>query len=191
MRNPFVPCRSLFFIGLLIATLFPTAKAQYEDGSLVGAVHDSTGAAVSNAAVTVTNISTGNVIKVTADASGNYEVPSLRVGVYNIDAAASGFAACRGQEHHHLRCRPPAHRPDAESWHRPPRPPWKSATSRCRSKPKPASAARTSPSYQTEALPLVSRNYSDLLALVTGSRQAPTAATTTAVTSLVRQDRTT
>jgi hypothetical protein len=40
--------------------------------------------------------------------------------------------------------------------------------------------------YQTEALPLVSRNYSDLLALVSGSRQAPTAATTTAVTSLVR-----
>ena len=27
--------------------------------------------------------------------------------------------------------------------------------------------------YQTAALPLVSRNYSDLLALVTGSRQAP------------------
>ena len=40
---------------------------------------------------------------------------------------------------------------------------------------------------QTKAFPLVSRNYSDLLALVTGSRQAPTAATTTAVTSLVRQ----
>ncbi|MGA3347044.1 MAG: carboxypeptidase-like regulatory domain-containing protein, partial [Terracidiphilus sp.] len=40
--------------------------------------------------------------------------------------------------------------------------------------------------YQTEALPLVSRNYSDLLALVTGSRQAPTEQTTTAVTSLVR-----
>jgi outer membrane receptor protein involved in Fe transport len=40
--------------------------------------------------------------------------------------------------------------------------------------------------YQTESLPLVSRNYSDLLGLVAGSRQAPTAATTTAVTSLVR-----
>ena len=35
--------------------------------------------------------------------------------------------------------------------------------------------------YQTESLPLVSRNYSDLLALVTGSRQAPTAATTSSV----------
>ena len=41
--------------------------------------------------------------------------------------------------------------------------------------------------YQTEALPLVSRNYSDLLALVTGSRQAPTAATTSSISSLVRQ----
>ena len=40
--------------------------------------------------------------------------------------------------------------------------------------------------YQTEALPLVSRNFSDLLALVTGSRQAPTQATTSSITSLVR-----
>ena len=35
--------------------------------------------------------------------------------------------------------------------------------------------------------PLVTRNYSDLLALVTGSRQAPTAATTSSISSLVRQ----
>ncbi len=40
--------------------------------------------------------------------------------------------------------------------------------------------------YQTEALPLVSRNFSDLLGLVTGSRQAPTAATTSSISSLVR-----
>src|SRR6202041_2900955 len=40
--------------------------------------------------------------------------------------------------------------------------------------------------YQTAALPLVSRNYSDLLGLVTGVRQAPTAATTSSINSLVR-----
>ena len=40
--------------------------------------------------------------------------------------------------------------------------------------------------YQSEAFPLVSRNYSDLLGLVTGSRQAPSAATTTSINSLVR-----
>ncbi len=41
--------------------------------------------------------------------------------------------------------------------------------------------------YQTEALPLVSRNFSDFLALVTGSRQAPTQATTSSISSLVRE----
>jgi hypothetical protein len=46
---------------------------------------------------------------------------------------------------------------------------------------------QTISNYQTASLPLVSRNYSDLLALIPGSRQAPTEAMTTAVTSLVRQ----
>src|SRR5208283_843317 len=41
--------------------------------------------------------------------------------------------------------------------------------------------------YQSEALPLVSRNYSDQLSFVTGARQAPTEITTTSVTSLLRQ----
>ena len=41
--------------------------------------------------------------------------------------------------------------------------------------------------YESEALPLVSRNFSDLLALVTGDRQAPTAATTSSISSLVRE----
>jgi hypothetical protein len=47
---------------------------------------------------------------------------------------------------------------------------------------------QTITNYQSEALPLVSRNYADLLALVPGSRQAPTAAVTTgtSVNSLLR-----
>src|ERR1019366_9142969 len=40
--------------------------------------------------------------------------------------------------------------------------------------------------YQSEALPLVSRNYSDFLALIPGSRQAPTSATTSSINSLTR-----
>ncbi|MBE7159532.1 MAG: Plug domain-containing protein, partial [Rhodospirillales bacterium] len=39
---------------------------------------------------------------------------------------------------------------------------------------------------ESEALPLVTRNYADLLGLVTGVRQAPTAANTTSVNSLLR-----
>ena len=39
-----------FFVGLLIAMCGIPARAQYEDGSLVGSIHDATGAAVGNAA---------------------------------------------------------------------------------------------------------------------------------------------
>src|ERR1035438_6849017 len=81
-----------FFVGLLIAMCGISARAQYEDGSLVGSIHDATGAAVGNAAVTVTNVNTGNIIKIVASGTGDYEVPSLRVGVYNIEATAPGFA---------------------------------------------------------------------------------------------------
>ena len=45
---------------------------------------------------------------------------------------------------------------------------------------------QTITNYQSEALPLVTRNYSDLLGLMPGSRQAPTAATTSSINSLVR-----
>ena len=85
-------CKTLFFLGLLIATCGISARAQYEDGSLIGSIHDATGAAVGNAAVTVTNINTGIVTKIAANDSGDYELPSLRGGVYTIEATAPGFA---------------------------------------------------------------------------------------------------
>src|ERR1700689_3492787 len=92
MRNLQVIRRTLLLAGLLIALCGISARAQYENGSLIGSIHDATGAAVANAAVSVTNINTGNIVKVTANGSGDYEVPSLRVGLYNIQASAPGFA---------------------------------------------------------------------------------------------------
>jgi len=50
-------------IALLIACTFffsPVANAQFDNGSLVGTVHDTTGAVVPGAAVTVTNKDTAN-----------------------------------------------------------------------------------------------------------------------------------
>ena len=84
--------RAVFLFGLLIAISGTMARAQYEDGSLVGTIRDASGAVVGNAAVTVTNVNTGIVTKVATNGSGDYEVPSLHVGVYTIEAEASGFA---------------------------------------------------------------------------------------------------
>jgi hypothetical protein len=178
-------CKICISLGLVIAFCGISARAQYEDGSLIGSIHDTTGAAVTNAAVTVTNISTGLVVKAAANSSGDYDVPSLRVGLYNIEVTAPGFAPAEaknitisvaGRQHIDLTLK--VGNADATT--------VEVSDVALQIETETSEHGQTISGYQTEALPLVSKNYSDLLALVTGSRQAPTAATTTAVTSLVR-----
>ncbi len=174
--------RVLMVMLLMFASSF--AAAQYENGSLVGTIHDSTGAVMPGSAVTITNNATGVSSTVTTNSAGDYEVPSLRTGVYKISASAAGFAiavaenitvSVGGRQRIDLalgvngsnttvEVNGVALQVETESSQR----------------------DQTITNYQSEALPLVSRNYSDLLGLVTGVRQAPTAATTSSISSLVR-----
>ena len=185
MTNIRTLCRTVF-VGLLIAICGMGARAQYEDGSLIGSIHDATGAAVANASVTVTNVNSGVVIKIDVNGSGDYEIPSLRSGVYTIQASAPGFAPVEaknitvsvgGRKRIDLTLK--VGMADATT--------VEVSDLALQLETETSERGQTVSEYQTESLPLVSRNYSDLLGLVTGSRQAPTAATTTAVTSLVRQ----
>ena len=185
MRQLYICLVTCLFAGLLIVFGGGQARAQYEDGSLIGSIHDTTGAAVANAAVTVTNVNTGNVVKVAANGSGDYEVPSLRVGAYNIQADAPGFepavaknitVSVAGRQRIDLTLK--VGQADITT--------VEVSDVALQLETETSEHGQTISEYQTQSLPLVSRNYSDLLALVTGSRQAPTAATTTAVTSLVR-----
>ena len=98
MMNLKVSLRFLFVLGLLIAICGREARAQYENGSLIGSIHDATGAAVPNATVTVTNVNTGIAVKTSSNGIGDYNIPSLRIGVYNIDASAPGFALAAAKE---------------------------------------------------------------------------------------------
>ena len=180
------PCKIIFLVGLIVALFGTTARAQYEDGSLIGTIHDATGAVVGNATVTVTNVNTGIATKVTTNSSGDYEVPSLRVGTYSIKAEAEGFApaeatnisiAVGGRAHIDLTLKVgQANATTVEV-----------SDIALQVETETSERGQTISGYQTEALPLVSRNFSDLLALVTGSRQAPTAATTSSISSLVRE----
>lgn len=56
-----------------------------------GRVTDSTGAAISKAAITVQNVLTGTVARTQTTASGDYTVPFLKPGSYQISASAPGF----------------------------------------------------------------------------------------------------
>ncbi len=75
-------------LGLMMAR----AEAQnINAGEIRGVVTDSTGAAVPNAAVSLTNTDTGVVVKVTANASGVYDVPQLTPGIYTVSIGAATF----------------------------------------------------------------------------------------------------
>ncbi len=184
MKSTYLLCR-IFLAGLCLILGGATARAQYENGSLIGTIHDSTGAVVANAEVTVTNVGTGIVSRVVSNGAGDYEIPSLRVGIYNVKAEEAGFAPAEARNitisvagRQRIDLTLTVGQATATT--------VEVSDVALQLETETSERGQTVSEYQTESLPLVSRNYSDLLALVTGSRQAPTAATTTAVTSLVR-----
>ena len=168
----------LLAIALLLVLPSRVAFAQYDDGSLVGTIHDSSGAAVPNVTVTVTNDATGVAAVAKSSESGDYELPSLRVGEYTISASAAGYAIAEAK---HITISVGARvRIDLV---------LKVGTAEATTvevsdvalqiETDSSQRDQTITGYQSAALPLVSRNYTDLLALVSGVRQAPTQATTT------------
>jgi hypothetical protein len=67
--------------------------AQSERGTISGTVTDSTGAAVPQAKVTVTNLDTNTVVSTMSNASGDYTLPNLPTGTYNARFEKEGFAS--------------------------------------------------------------------------------------------------
>jgi hypothetical protein len=65
--------------------------AQTTSGSIIGAVTDATGAAISQASVTVTNLDTGIASKFIADATGSYVATPLSIGRYSVAVESKGF----------------------------------------------------------------------------------------------------
>ena len=66
--------------------------AQEFRATVSGAVVDQTGAAIPNAAITITELNTGQVSKTVSDGAGQYTVPFLAPGDYRIEANAAGFS---------------------------------------------------------------------------------------------------
>jgi hypothetical protein len=172
-------------LGVLLSFIGSVAQAQFDVGSLVGTIRDQSGAAVAGASITATNTATNIETSATSNGSGDYEIPSLHVGVYTISAKATNYAEAVAQniaisvgsrQRIDLELKVGETQSSVEV-----------SDVALQLETDSSQRGQTITQYQTEALPLVSRNYSDLLGLVTGSRQAPTAATTSSINSLVRQ----
>src|ERR1700744_5834446 len=172
----------------LIVLLFPLQSlyAQYDNGSLLGTIRDSSGSAIPHANVTITNTATGITNQTTTDDGGTYDLPELRVGVYSVTANAPGFApavaknitvSVGNRQRIDLTLKVGSTEVSVEVSDIP-----------LQIQPDSSQRDQTITNTQSEALPLVNRNYTDLLGLVTGVRQAPTAATTSSNgNSLIRQ----
>src|SRR5690242_13360853 len=65
--------------------------AQSDRGTITGTVTDPSGAVIGNAPVTARNTETGITISVASSATGNYTIPSLAAGTYELRVASSGF----------------------------------------------------------------------------------------------------
>ena len=181
LRVPVLVC-----LASAAVTLTPSAFAQYENGSLLGTIRDASGAPIPNADVSIANTATGVTNTAKTDAAGNYDIPQLRVGVYTVTASSQGFSSAVAQnitvsvgnrQRIDLNLSVGTATTTVEV-----------TDVALQVQTESSQRDQTITNYQSEALPIVNRNYSDLLGLVTGVRQAPTAATTSSNgNALIRQ----
>ncbi len=87
---------NLLLFVLLLGTHM--AFAQVDQGTITGVVQDSSGAAIPNAPVTLTNTDTNLVLQANTDGSGIFVFSPLKVGHYKVSANAPGFSTTT-QEH--------------------------------------------------------------------------------------------
>src|SRR5579871_2703472 len=77
--------------ALCISLLAFAAFAQSERGTITGVVHDSSGAIVPGATVTIINQSTNVNLTAATNEAGEYTMPSLPPGTYTVKVNKSGF----------------------------------------------------------------------------------------------------
>jgi hypothetical protein len=90
--------RSFSFFVVLLAFLgcfSNPALAQVEQATITGTVTDQSGALIPGARVVVTNLRTGTVVETVTNDEGEYRVPYLHPGQYEISVELTGFSKAR------------------------------------------------------------------------------------------------
>ena len=82
-------CGYLFFLAALLTA---PAYCQFEAGSVLGTVRDANGGVIRGAKITLTNVETGITAIATTGDNGDYEFPTVKVGLYKVTAEQTGFS---------------------------------------------------------------------------------------------------
>ena len=92
MRSAFVAVGLILgSILLTLCLLAPLVFGQGGSGTITGTITDPTGAVVANAGVEARNTETGVVYSGATTAAGNYAIPNLPVGTYELTVRVAGF----------------------------------------------------------------------------------------------------
>lgn len=83
--------RVVRFCGFVVVLFVSAGLFGQATATVQGQVTDQTGAAVAGATITVTNTGTGVTVTTKSDSSGNYQIPALGVGTYDVQVDASGL----------------------------------------------------------------------------------------------------
>ena len=81
----------LSILMMMVLVVTPRLFSQGAVGTILGGVHDSSGGAIAGAKVTVTDVARGTTRVLMTDQTGQYTAPSLLVGTYSVRAEAQGF----------------------------------------------------------------------------------------------------
>lgn len=82
-------CLSLALLVLL--AIAAPVSAQIDTGGITGTVHDSSGAVISGATITLTNDATSVSLTTQSTSTGTYSFTGVQPGAYSVKAEASGF----------------------------------------------------------------------------------------------------
>src|SRR6266581_393845 len=81
-----------FLVAIVVLALAPTSGwSQNVYGTITGTVTDTSGAAVANATVTLTNLDNGQKRNIETDSSGNYTFVNILPGRYKLEGEKTGF----------------------------------------------------------------------------------------------------
>ncbi|MCU1223381.1 MAG: putative collagen-binding proteinTonB-dependent receptor family protein [Edaphobacter sp.] len=168
-----------FRLAIALLLIFPafSAYAQFESASVLGYARDSSGAAIPNSTITLTNIGTNISQTATTDGEGRFEFPSVSIGQYKVTSEAAGFE--RVQTQNFTVTTNARQRVDVNM-----KPGSVSETVTVSSAPTLLETETSSHSTvigtkQVESLPLNGRSYADLVLLVPGARKSALENTTT------------
>ena len=86
-----VKTATLALVGFLMLSSVLLFSQGGATGTILGTVLDNSGAVVSGATITVTNVGTGVINHTKTGTSGDYTVPFLQPGIYKVTVEAQGF----------------------------------------------------------------------------------------------------